>query len=123
MSWDHIAQLPSFLANEGGDLVTFKADHEAAYKQLPLVPGDQKNAIAALRDSSTKRRRGFVSRTLVFGSVYTVLRYNVISRIHASLTNRCLGSPLVFYFDDFAALAYRLLEKRDLDVFSRFSPS
>ena len=79
----------------------FKDDRESAYKQLPLGPVDQKNAIAALRDPTTKRRRGFVSRTLDFGSVDAVLRYNFLSRIIAALTNRCLGIPMLCYFDDF----------------------
>ena len=120
VSWDHISQPPGFLAKGGGDLVMFKADHEASYKQLPSDPGDQKNAIVALRDPPTQRWHGCVSRTLVFGSVDSVLHYNAQSRILAALTNRCLWIPLVCYFGDFPALVYRCLGKKALEGAPRF---
>ena len=47
VSWDHIAQLSQLLAEKGGDWAMFKAGHEAAYKQLPLAPVDQRNAIVS----------------------------------------------------------------------------
>ena len=116
VSWDHIAQLPRFRAEKGGDLVMFKTDHESAYKQMPIDPDDRKNAIVSIRDPSTRRRHGFVSRTLVFGSVDAVLHYNVLSRILTALTNRCLGIPLVGYFGDFAALIRLVLGDQAIEV-------
>ena len=65
-----------------------------------LTPADQRNAIVALRRPTTGKRHGFAIRTLSFVSVAEVLRYNVLSRILEALTNRCLGIPLVTYFDD-----------------------
>ena len=120
VSWGDIAQLANFLASDGGDWVMFKADHEAAYKQLPLDPADMKNAIAALRDPVSHRWYGFVSRALVFGSTDAVLRYNILSRIITALTNRCLGIPLVGYFDDFASLMRKHMGQKAMDTFTRF---
>ena len=120
VSWGHIDQLANFLASNGGDWVMFKSDHEAAYKQLPIDPADMKNAIVALRGPVSLRWYGFVSRTLVFGSTTDVLHYNALSRIITSLTNRCLGIPLVGYFDDFAALIRKHLGQKALGSFTRF---
>ena len=77
LSWDHIAQVSSMLSADGGDWVMFKADHKAAYKQLPIDPADQETAIIALRHPPNSRWYGFVTRTLIFGSVAAVLHYNV----------------------------------------------
>ena len=122
VSRGHITQLANFLAGDGGDWVMFKADHEAAYKQLPLNPLDMRNAIVALRDPTSKRWYGFVSRTLVFGSADAVLHYNIFPRIITALTNRCLGIALVGYFDDFAALIKKHLRQKALETFTRICP-
>ena len=74
---------------EGGDWALFKADHEETYKQLPIDPPDQKNAVAALRRPASKLWCGFATRTLNFGPSDAVLHYNVLSRILVALTNRC----------------------------------
>ena len=79
-------------------------------------------AIVALRDPSTKRRHAYVSRTLVFGSAAAVLRYNVLSRLLAALTNRRIGILLVCYFGDFSDLVRRVLGGKSLEVSSRFFP-
>ena len=88
------------LSDGADDWALCKADREAAYKQLPIDPDDQRNAIVALRRPTARKWRGSAAPTLIFGSVAAVLRYNVMSRIPASLTNRCLGMPLVAYFGD-----------------------
>ena len=38
VSWGHASQLCRTFACDGGEWDLFKADHEAAYKQLPLDP-------------------------------------------------------------------------------------
>ena len=119
-SWGHLAQLSSIMAEQGDDWHLFKTDHEAAYKQLPIAPADQQTAIVALRRPSSGNWFGFVTRTLVFGSVAAVLHYNVISRIWAALCCRPLGIPLAGYFGDFAALARAGLAEEALRVFPRF---
>ena len=52
-SWGRIAQLSRVLSDGAGDWVLFKEDREAAYKQLPADPADQRNAILALRRPTT----------------------------------------------------------------------
>ena len=120
LSWDHIAQVSSMLSADGGDWVMFKADHKAAYKQLPIDPADQETAIIALRHPSNSRWYGFVTRTLIFGSVAAVLHYNVFSRIIVALVNRYLGIPLLGYFDDFAAIIRKTLGREALAAFTSF---
>ena len=120
VSWDHLAQLCRLSCGKSRDWALIKADHEAAYKQLPLRPDDQARAIIALRCPVTGKWFGFVSRTLVFGATAAVLHYNVFSRLITALANRLLGIPLICFFDDFAALVPRLLSNKALAVFSRF---
>ena len=120
LSWDHISQLSQLMSEKGGDWVLFKADHESAYKQLPIRPSDMKASIIALRHPSSGKWFGFVTRTLIFGSIAAVLHYNVFSRILAELTIRCLGLPLVIYFDDFAAIIRAQLGPDALRIFTRF---
>ena len=122
VSWDRLVQPFQLLSRGGGDWSLFKADREAAYKLLPIYPADQRFAIAALRRPNSHLWYGFATRTLLLGTVYAVLHYNVLPRILAALTNRCLGVPLVEYFDDFASLIRRVLGGRDLSTFMRFAP-
>ena len=76
--------------------------------------------ILALRHPVTKIRHGFVARTLVFGPIEDVLRYNVLFRILAALTNRFLGIPLVDYFGDFAVMIREQLAVEACRVFAEF---
>ena len=95
LSWDNIAQISAMLAAGGGDWVMFKADHKAAYKQLPIDPADQNTAIISLRRPTEHRWYGFLTRTLIFGSVAAVLHYNVLPRLMVVLVKRYLGIPPV----------------------------
>ena len=117
VSWDYMVQIPQLLSQGWGDWSLFKADHEAGYKQLPIDPADQRFAIVALCHPVTHLWYGFVTRALLFGSVAASLHYNALSRILAALTARCLGIPLVAYFDDFAAIARKAQGGRAIAVF------
>ena len=120
VSWDRLAQLSHLLSQGGGDWSLLKADREAVYKPLPIGPSGQRFAIVALRHPSTHLWYGFATRTLLIGSVASVVRYNAISRILAAPTNRCLGNPPIAYFDDFAAMIRWVLGDRSLSTFARF---
>ena len=76
--------------------------------------------MVALRHPTSGKWFGFVTRTLVFGSVAAVLHYNILSRIWSALCCHLLGIPLVGYFDDFAALIRAGLAEEALRVFPRF---
>ena len=86
------------------DLAFFKADHEAAYKQLPLGYSHANLAVIAPRSPVDDQWYGFVSRTLMFGAVSTVLHCNVLSRILSELVSQLLGIPLLCFFDDFGTV-------------------
>ena len=120
VSWGHLAQLCRRSCGKSRDWALFKADHEAAYKQLPLRPQDQAYAITALKHPTNGRRFGFVSRTLVFGDTAAVLHYNVFSRLITALVNRMLGIPPICFFDDFAAMIHRMHSQKAMTALSRF---
>ena len=120
VSWDHLSQLCRTFARDGRDWALFKADHEAAYKQLPMDPADQLFAIIALRHPTSGIWHGFRSRTLVFGSIAAVIHYNVFSRLITAIFNKTFGIPLICFFDDFAALLPRLLARKGMAVFTGF---
>ena len=121
VSWDHLAQLSHLLSNpRNADWGLLKADHEAAYKQLPIDPEDQRNAIIALRHPRSGKWFGFVTRALIFGAVADVLHYNVFSRLRTAIINKALGIPMVCFFDDFAAMIQQCLGEKALAIFTRF---
>ena len=93
VTWGHIAQMSLVLARDGGELRLFKADREAAYKQLPISPDDQWTAIVALCHPTSGKWFGFATRTLVYGSVAAVLHYNILSSIWTALVCQLLGIP------------------------------
>ena len=76
VSWGRIAQISRIVCPGGRERHLFKADREAAYKQLPLRTAGQASAIIALRRPASGVWFGFVSRTLMFGSVAAVVHYN-----------------------------------------------
>ena len=120
VSWGNLPQLCRTYARDGMDWAFSKADHEEAYKQLPLGPADRPFAIIAPRHPQTGIWYGFRSRTLMFGPVAAVLHYNVFSRLIAAIFTRAFGIPLICFFGDFAALLPRLLVRKGLAVFTAF---
>ena len=85
--WDHIAAATRILAGCKCAWSFGKVDHKAAYKALPIKPGDAKYAIIALWGPKRKIWCGFRTRTQLFGSAAAVLHYNSLSRIIASLSS------------------------------------
>ena len=119
-TWDHVGQLCLSFRHTDRPWSFFKADHKAAYKNLPLAPEDANGCIVALRSPVDHCWYGFLSRALLFGAVAAVLRYNCFSRIIAVLFCRFFGIPMINYFDDFGAPIPSALGKRGLEVFSEF---
>ena len=119
VNWDHVAELPNALNANGRDWSFFKADHEAAYKQLPLKDSHAKLGVVALRSPIGQSWYGLVSRAMVFGAVAAVLHfYNVFSRLIAELFTQLFGIPLLVFFGDFGDIAPYEVSDTALHVFT-----
>ena len=77
-SWDHLAEMCRHIQHTQKDWHLFKADHEAAYKQLPVLWGHSQLAVIALRSPADNQWYGFMIKTLMFGAVCAVLHYNIL---------------------------------------------
>ena len=119
-TWDHISQMCLNIRTSDRKWAFFKADHEAAYKQLPLAPSHRRLALVALRNPDTSEWMAFPPKALLFGAVAAVLHYNCFSRLLSVLFNLLFGIPLIGYFDDFGALIPFDLSNDALDTFVEF---
>ena len=97
-----------------------KAAHEAAYNQLPLREEHSRPESVTLRNPADGCRHSFRSRTLLFGAVAAVLRYNVFSRISDALFARLFGIPVLSFFANFGALVPAFLPQKALGAFASF---
>ena len=120
VSWDHVAEVCRRAASSRSDWHFFKADHEAAYKQLPMKWEHSRLAVITLRCPTDGKWYAFRSRTMVFGAVAAVLHYNVFSRVLAELFTKLFGIPILSFFDDFGALIPGPLAKAALEAFKAF---
>ena len=102
-TWDHIAQLRRDAFRTNTKWTFLKADHDSAYKQLPLDPDFAGITVVALRGPATSKWHSFFPRALLFGAVSAVIHYNCFARALAVLINHTLGIPVINYFDDFGA--------------------
>ena len=119
-TWDHLAQMAENVSNSDRKWGFFKADHESAYKMLPLKPGHIKMEIATLRGPKSNLRHAFAPRATLFGAVSAVLRYNSFSRALAVTCAKLTGIPILSYFDDFGALVPYEVLKEALNAFLAF---
>ena len=120
VSWDHLTELTHLVNTNDRDWAFFKADHEAAYKQLPLDYCHSKLSVIALRPPHDHRWYGFISRTMMFGAIAAVLHYNVFSRILSEVVSKLFGIPLLCFFDDFGSIIPAEIAKQALNVFTSF---
>ena len=119
-TWDHISQMCLKQRDTRRRWAFFKADHESAYKQLPMAPEHTNLALVALRNPTTGKWVAFPPKALVFGAVSAVLHYNCFSRLISVMFNKIFGIPLLAYFDDFGALVPARLCERALRTFESF---
>ena len=89
-TWGHIGRIFLDLATAGQSWSFFKADHKAAYKNLPLNPEQADACVATLMYPPDGLWYGFRPRTLLFRPVAATLGYNCFSRIIAALENLIL---------------------------------
>ena len=120
VSRDRLAQLSQLRGRGSEEWHLFKAGRESGYKQLPIAPKDQRTSVVALRRPQSKKRFGFVTRTLVFGSVAAGPHYNILSGIWSTIFSRPMSVLLLSYFDDFAAFLRAGLAEKALNVSARF---
>ena len=85
-------------------LCFWKADHEDAYKQLPLRREHAKYCTIIARGPD-KEIYAFRPKTLLFGSNLAVTSYNAVSRVVSVLFSKFFGIPVLSYFDDFSGCA------------------
>ena len=119
-TWDHISQMCIRVRNLRCQWSFFKADHEAAYKQLPLRPEHGNLTLVALRNPTSGKWVAFPPKALLFGAEAAVLHYNCFSRLASVIFNKIFGIPLLAYFDDFGALVPKRLCEKDLHTFEIF---
>ena len=102
-SWGHVVEqiLPTNGIHRGWDFL--KIDHESAYKNLPIRPSDSRFCNIVLWSEVEGCWFAFEPKTQIFGSIASVLHYNVFSRLLASLINRILGILILGYVDDFGS--------------------
>ena len=122
-SWGRLSQMCRRCCGSGRDWAFLKADHDAAYKKLPIDPADEARAAIALFRPKSGECCGFTSRTLMFGATAAVIKYNVFPRTVTALVNRMFGIPLICFFDDFASLTPRMIGTTALNVFTPCAPS
>ena len=118
-SLGHVAEMCRSVETSGRDWHFAKADHGAAYKQIPLDEGNSNLAVVDLRSPTNGRWYGFVIITLLFGAVAAVIHYNVFSRIISELMCRTFGTPMIGYFEDFGSMLPAGIPKKGVRTFTR----
>ena len=91
-------------------LVAKTVDLKSAYKQLAIAPDNRRLSVISLRNPESGKTCGFVSRTLPFGSVASVLHFNRVSRLLHKLGLQA-NIPWANYYDDFPIVDFRVLSE------------
>lgn len=91
----HVSQMCTGIRHTSRNWAFFKADREAACKQLALWPARQRLEMVSHRNPQTSEWAVFHLCALLFGTVAKVLRYNFPSRIIPTLFNPIFGILLV----------------------------
>ena len=82
-----------------------KADHSAAYKQLPVCEERKRPAAVSPRDPRSNEEGGFAPQTQLFGATAAALDYNTVSRVMATVAARCLKVVRRGYFGAFGIIS------------------
>ena len=117
---DHLSYLADVVRSKCGSAGIFKADHSSAFKQLKLHPDHMKYALIAVLDPDGKVCY-FKPKTLLFGSAASVIHYNGVSRVVASLFCRIFKIPILGYIDDFDGVAPAGIDGIALQLFHWFN--
>ena len=91
-------------------LVAKTIDLKSAYKQFPIFPGHRKFSVLVLKRPTDGETMGFVSKTLPFGSVASVLHFNRVARLLHRIGLE-LDIPWTNYYDDFPVVDFKILSE------------
>ena len=91
-------------------LVSKTIDLKSAYKQFPIFPEHRKFSVLVLKRRADGATMGFVSKTLPFGSVASVLHFNRVSRLLHRI-GLDLDIPWTNYYDDFPVVDFKILSE------------
>eukprot|EP00438_Fugacium_kawagutii_P022633 Skav216773 [mRNA] locus=scaffold3064:4705:6270:+ [translate_table: standard] len=92
-------------------VVSKTVDLKSAYKQFAILPDNRKLSVLSLKRPSDGKVHGFVSRTLPFGSVASVLHFNRVARLLHQLGLE-LGIVWANYYDDYPVVDFKALAKQ-----------
>lgn len=105
-----VNQIWSQLPADNLQLVAKTVDLRSAYKQFPITPDNRRFSVLALRKPSTAETFGFISRTLPFGSVASVLHFNRVARLVHKIG---LEAQIMWfnYYDDYPVVDFKVLSE------------
>ena len=78
-----------------------KEDHQKAYKQLPVRDSHKKYLYVVAKNPSDNELYAFKPAALMFGSIVSVIDYNLCSLMTQNLCRSKFIMAIVSYFDDF----------------------
>ena len=109
---DEIASLiKQIFASGVEDIVGRTYDMEAAYRQLPIPPGDRNKAVVCVYDPDRREVRGFEMATMPFGAIASVYAFLRTAAAVNNIGCTLLGIPMTSYFDDFTVVTKAELSK------------
>ena len=83
-------------------------DLKSAYKEFPIFPEHRRYSVLVLKRPSDQVAMGFVSKTLPFGSVASVLHFNRVSRLLHRIGLE-LDVAWTNYYDDYPVVKFKIL--------------
>eukprot|EP00435_Cladocopium_sp_Y103_P013398 s4340_g3.t1 len=98
------------LTGDSIQLVAKTIDLKAAYKQFPIFPEHRRFSVLVLKRPTDRAAVGFVSKTLPFGSVASVLHFNRVARLLHRLGLQ-LDIPWTNYYDDYPVVDFKILSE------------
>ena len=81
VSWGHLAAISNRFLAKGAICEFPQCDHKSSYNALPVDPRETRFAVITSKCPKEGNYFAFIIRTLLFGSIASVLRYNVFARI------------------------------------------
>ena len=91
-------------------LVAKTIDLKSACKQFPICPEHREYSVLVLKQPSSGKAMGFVSKILPFGSVASVLHFNRVVRLLHRIGLE-LDIPWTNYYDDFPAIDFKVFSE------------